>query len=40
MKYQNNMSNKFDKILNNNTNNAKIIFTTNNNLIKHINYRT
>ena len=40
MKYQNNMSNQFAKILNNNTNNVKIAFKTTNNLIKHINNRT
>jgi hypothetical protein len=37
MKYQNNIFNKFAKILNNNTNYLKIAFKTNNNLIKHIN---
>ena len=40
MKYHDNMSNQFAKILNNNTNNVKIAFKTNNNLIKHINNRT
>jgi hypothetical protein len=40
MKYQNNISNKFAKILNNSTNNMQITFKTNNNLFKHINKRT
>jgi hypothetical protein len=39
MKYQNKIPNKFAKILNNNTNNVKIIFKTNN-LIKQIHNRT
>jgi hypothetical protein len=36
IKYQNNISNKFPKISNNNTNDVKITFKTYNNLIKHI----
>jgi hypothetical protein len=40
MKYQNNISNKFAKILSNNTKNERIDFKTNNDLIKHINNRT
>jgi hypothetical protein len=39
MKYQNILSEKFSKILNNNVNNIKVAFNTNNNLIKQINYK-
>lgn len=41
MKYQNNVFNEFAQVLNNNTNNIKIPFkTNNNNLIKRINNKT
>lgn len=39
MKYQNNQSENFFEILNNNINSIKVAFKTNNNLIKHINNR-
>jgi hypothetical protein len=37
LKYQNNIFHKYAKMLNKNTNNVKIAFKTNNNLIKHTN---
>jgi hypothetical protein len=40
MKYQNNLFTEFAKILNHNPNNVKIVFKTNNNLIKYINNKT
>lgn len=39
MKYQNNLSNKLAKIMNNNTNNIRVAFKTSNNLMKQINYK-
>jgi len=39
MKYHN-LSNNFAKILNNNVNNIKVAFKTNNNLMKKIHFRT
>jgi len=39
MKYHNNLANNFAKILNNNINNIKVAFKTNNNLMKQINFR-
>lgn len=38
MKYQNKFSDKFIKVLDENSNSIKVTFSTNNNLLKQINY--
>jgi hypothetical protein len=40
MKHKNNIAEKFIKSLNKNSNNVKVDFKTNYNLIKHVNNRT